>query len=112
MDAPWIECGFVLDGRQVSVSVRRLSATERQRVAAEIAWFAEGLMTASPASEGWRTLFDRILSEDVAITLDEERMNAEGVWDELVCCTFAAFLSANDLDASIKSCLRTAARSA
>ena len=37
MDTAWIECGFFVAGQRVNVSVRRLSAEERQRVAAEIA---------------------------------------------------------------------------
>ena len=99
-------CGFTFDDQQVVVSVRRLTAGERQRVAAEIAWFAEGLLTATPQSEGWRTLIDRILSQDVAITLDEERMNTVA-WDQLICRVFETFVTANQLDGSIRDYLRT-----
>ena len=103
MDPAWIECGFTLAGQYVTVSVRRLGPEERQRVAAEIAWFAEGVMTEIHHREAWRTVCDRILSRDVTITLDEERLNGvEGAWDQLVCRAFEAFVTANELDGTIK----------
>jgi hypothetical protein len=104
MDAGWINCGFILAGQSVNVSVRRLSADERQRMAAEIAWFAENLLTAHPQSERWSMLLDRILSQDVSITIDEARFsNTRRAWDQLICLTFQAFVTANNLDGSIRT---------
>jgi hypothetical protein len=87
----------------VNVSVRRLSPDERQRIAAEVAWFAENLVTAHPQSERWGLLLDRILSQDVSITFDEARFsNTRHAWDQLICLTFQAFVTANSLDGSIR----------
>lgn len=103
MDSGWIDCGFLLSGQRVNVSVRRLCPEERQRVAAEIAWFAESLLAAIPQSESWSKLFDRILSEDVSITLDEQAFSpAKQDWDQLICLTFEAFVKANELGGPIE----------
>lgn len=107
MGAGWIDCGFFLSGQRVKVSVRRLSPEERQRVAAEIAWFAETLLTAAPQSESWSTLFNRILSEDVSITLDEATFShANRDWNQLICLTFEAFVTANELGEPIQRQLK------
>src|SRR5262245_8140553 len=104
MDPAWIQCGFTIGDQQVQVSVRRLNPDQRRRVAAEIAWFAEGLLsTGRPCSPEWKTLLDRILTQDVAVTLDQERLgHGRDAWDQLVCRTFEAFLTANQLDRDIK----------
>ena len=102
MDAGWIDCGFFLAGQRVTVSVRRLNPDERQRVAAEIAWFAESLLAATPQSERWSMLLNRILSEDVSITLDKAQFgHKKRDWDRLICLTFEAFVKANELNGSI-----------
>jgi len=103
MGAGWIDCGFFVAGQRVDVSVRRLSAGERQRVAAEIAWFAESLLMSTPQSKNWSALINRILSQDVSITLDESRFgHANRDWDQLICLTFEAFVTANELGGPIK----------
>ena len=103
MEASWIDCGFFLSGQRVNVSVRRLGPEERQRVAAEIAWFAENLLTDTPESPSWSMLLDRILSQDVSITLDEKTFSpAKRDWDRLICLTFEAFVNANELGGPIK----------
>jgi hypothetical protein len=107
VDAAWIDCGFFLCGQRVNVSVRRLNEDERRRVAAEIAWFAESLLTTTPQSESWSELFNRILSQDVSITLDEEAFSQTNRdWDQLICRTFEAFVTANELGGQIRSQLR------
>jgi len=107
MDAGWIDCGFFLAGQRVNVSVRRLSAEERQRVAAEIAWFAESLLMATSLSENWSELINRILSQDVSITLDEAMFGKTNRdWDQLICLTFEAFVAANELGGPIKCQLK------
>jgi len=107
MDGGWIDCGFYVAGQRVKVSVRRLSLEERQRVAAEIVWFAESLLMAAPQSESWSTLLNRILAQDVSITLDERRFSpTPRDWDRLLCLTFEAFVIANELGEPIKSQLQ------
>ena len=102
MDADWIDCGFHLSGQRVNVSVRRLSPDERQRVAAEIAWFADSLLAAVPQSESWSTLLNRILSQDVSITLDEKTFgHSNRDWERLICLTFEVFVTANELGGQI-----------
>lgn len=111
MSATWINCGFELEGQQINVAVRRLEPDERRRMAAEIAWFADGMLAAgtAPKPEGWPDLLDRILSQDVTITLDEARFGeAEDVWDQLVCRVFEAFVTANHLDPTIRRHLASA----
>ncbi|HUK32402.1 MAG TPA: hypothetical protein VLV86_00740, partial [Vicinamibacterales bacterium] len=65
MDSTWIQCRFVLGGQEIQVLVRPLSPDERQRTAAEIAWFGENLLS-DGQSERWSALLDRILSQDVS----------------------------------------------
>ena len=104
MDASWIQCGFLLGGQRISVSVRPLNPDERQRMAAEIAWFAENLLTANAQPERWSVFLDRILSEDVSITLDDTRFcNTRRAWDQLICLTFQAFVTANNLEGTIRN---------
>ena len=105
MDAAWIDCAFDVAGQRVNVAVRRLDADERQRVAAEIAWFADGLVAPDrfvrPA--GWPELLERILTRDVAITFGEDAWpQSAPVWDELVCRAFEMFVTANCIDAPIR----------
>jgi hypothetical protein len=102
MEAPWIEYGFDLSGQQVHVAVRRLGSDERLRMAAEIAWFADALTAAGTVRPGWPDLLDRILSNDVAITCDEDLWEgSRQVQDEIVCRAFEAFVTANQLGPGI-----------
>ena len=96
----WTECSFDVEGRHVGVAVKRLDPDERQRMAAEIAWFAEGLLT--PGVElnntGWPALLSEVLSRCVSITLDEDRLeNADDFWQQVICRTFEAFAVTNRL---------------
>jgi len=96
----WAECSFEVEGRRVTVSVRRLVHDERQRMAAEIAWFAEGLLT--PGVElkttGWSALLGEVLARHVAITVDEEGVDdADDFWNQVLCRTFEAFGVTNQL---------------
>jgi hypothetical protein len=96
----WLERSFDVDGRHVDVSVRRLADDERERMAAEIAWFAEGLLTSGVerAATGWPVLLQTILSRDVAITLDEDRPDrTDRFWHQVVCRAFEEFVRANHL---------------
>jgi hypothetical protein len=100
MRGAWIESSFDVEGQHVGVSVRRLDDDERRRMAAEIAWFAEGLLTPGVdlGSTGWPALLDTILSHSVAITLDEDRADdAVDFWNQVICRTFDAFVKANQL---------------
>ena len=109
MDGTWIQCGVFVGDQRVDVSVRRLGPDERQRMAAEIAWFAENLLTANAQSDRWSVLLDRILSQDVSITLDEAQFShSDRAWDQLICLTFQAFVTANKLGGPIRSQLSLA----
>jgi hypothetical protein len=68
MSAMWVESGFDVSGRHVSISVKRLGDHEGERLAAEMAWFAQGLLTrdVDVQSVGWERVLQRILSEHVA----------------------------------------------
>ena len=103
MDSTWIQSGFELNGQHVGVSVRRLSADEHRRLAAEIAWFADEVLLAQRASAGWGPIIERILSQGVTVTMDEEQLNGNPhAWDELVCRLFQTFVVVNQLDGAIK----------
>jgi hypothetical protein len=97
----WIECSFDVEGQRIGVSVKRLDEDERQRMAAEIAWYAAGLLT--PGVELWSTtswpaLLDRILSHYVAITVAEDRSgDAVDFWNQVICRSFGAFARTNRL---------------
>jgi hypothetical protein len=96
----WTECSFHVQGRHVGVAVKRLEPDERQRMAAEIAWFAEGLLTPGVelSDTGWPAFLSEILAHCVSITLDEDRLdNADGFWQQVICRTFEAFAVANRL---------------
>jgi hypothetical protein len=98
--ASWAACSFEVKGRRIGVSVKRLDHDERQRMAAEIAWFAEGLLT--PGVElkttGWSALLGEILSRYVAITLDEEGLeDPTDFWNQVMCRAFEAFAVTNQL---------------
>ncbi len=96
----WTECSFDVEGRHVGVAVRRLDHDERQRMAAEIAWFAEGLLTPGVelSNTGWPAFLSEVLSRCVAITLDEDRLeHADDFWQQVICRTFEAFAVTNHL---------------
>ena len=105
MDASWIDCAFEVEGERVEVAVRRLTADERQRMSAEIAWHADVVLTSKNGARpsGWSVLLERILAHNVAITISEDvRWQSKSAWDELVCRVFEMFVIANDLDAPIR----------
>ena len=104
----WIQSSFALYGRQVGVSVRRLRDDERRRVAAQIAWFAGGIVDgANPSAMRWPAFLQDILANDVAITLDEEGTDAiSGFWDHVLYRIFQTFVSANQLDAAVRFNMR------
>jgi len=103
MAATWIKSGFDLNGQHVGVSVRQLSADEHRRLAAEIAWFADEILLSQKTSDGWRPVIERILSQDVTVTMDERQLNGDPhVWDELICRLFQTFVVVNRLDAAIR----------
>ena len=97
----WIECSFDVEGQHIGVSVKRLDDDERQRMAAEIAWYAAGLLTpgVEPGStSSWPALLDQILSHYVAITVDEDRSDAAvDFWNQVICRSFGAFARTNRL---------------
>src|ERR1700676_905612 len=68
-----IESSFEIDRHHVRVSVRRLDEYERERVAAEIAWFADVLSTPGVDADavGWMPFIQRLL-DDVDITVDDD----------------------------------------
>jgi hypothetical protein len=97
----WIESSFDVDGHRFGVSVRRLDDRERQRTAAEIAWFAHGLVSPEVDLEaiGWTMLLQQILSECVAITADEDALDRlESLWNQVICRALDAFVQVNELD--------------
>src|SRR5215471_15823090 len=72
MGGAWMYCTFDLRGHPVTVAVRRLEADERVRLAAEIAWYAAGLIGCEPfPPAGWPDLLDRIFTNDVAVSCSE-----------------------------------------
>jgi hypothetical protein len=96
----WVECSFEIEGQRVGARVRRLGDDERGRMAAEIAWFADGLLTPGVELDGtaWPSLLDEILTRHVTVTLDADRSeDAVGFWRQVVCLTFEAFVKANEL---------------
>jgi hypothetical protein len=104
----WIECSFDLDGRHVGVSVRRLDDDERRRMAAEIAWFAQGVLSSLELKAmEWPAFLQRILLHDVSITVDEEGLDLiAGFWDRALCRVFEAFVLANGLGPVVRTHLR------
>ena len=106
----WMERGLMIAGHSVKVAVRRLDPDEAQRVAAEIAWFADAVFDGSVRPE-WQQLLDRILTHDVAITLDENLFSrTDAAWDQLVRQAFETFVAANGLDGTIRTRLAVAPR--
>jgi hypothetical protein len=100
----WIECSFDVDGRQVGVSVRRLDDDERRRIAAEIAWFVQGILSRTELKAmDWSAFLQRILSNDVSITVDEDGLDSiTGFWDRVLCRVFETFVLANGLDPAVR----------
>jgi hypothetical protein len=95
----WIKCSFEVQGRPVTASVRRFDQDERQRVSAEIAWFLESLAAGLElATIGWPDFLERVVSPNVAVTVDEHGLEpAPHFWNQLFCRTFEALMLANDL---------------
>jgi len=103
----WIESSFEVEGQQIGVSVRRLGDDERQRMAAQLAWFAQGVTNGiDPSAMKWQEFFQTILDGDVAVTLDEAGVDqASGFWDEVLRRTFEVFIRANQLGPVVKMSL-------
>jgi len=99
MGGAWMYCTFDLRGHPVTVAVRRLEADERVRLAAEIAWYAAGLIGCEPfPPAGWPDLLDRIFTNDVAVSCSEVLWEgSRQIQDEIVCRVFEAFVTANQL---------------
>src|SRR5471030_1220132 len=96
----WAESSFDADGHRVRVSVRRLEGDQRERVAAEMAWFAHYLITPGVDLEaiGWIPFLQRILLDDVALTVDEDVVDRlESMWDEVVWRTLGVFYRGESL---------------
>ena len=99
MDGSWMYCTFDLCGHSVHVAVRRLDSDERVRLAAEIAWYAAGLIACEPfRPAGWPDLLDRIFTKDVTVSCSEDLWEgSRQIQDEIVCRAFEAFVTANQL---------------
>jgi hypothetical protein len=106
----WIEASFDVDGHHFGVSVKRLDDRERERTAAEMAWFAHGLLTPEVDLKaiGWTPFLQQVLSEYVAITVDEDKMDRlESMWDQVICLALRAFVDVNELDPALRRYLRS-----
>ena len=109
----WIESSFDVDGHHVRVSARRLVDHERERIAAEMTWVAQCLLTPEVDLEaiGWTPLLQQILSEYVAITVDEGTLDRlEGIWDEVVRRALGAFIQVNERSPALRRYLRAERR--
>jgi hypothetical protein len=78
---------------------------EHERVAARMAWFAQNLVMpdAAVATIGWMSFVQNILSDNVAITVDENVLDClEGPWNEVVWGSMKTFVDVNRLDPTLK----------
>jgi hypothetical protein len=68
------------------VSAKRLDDHERERTAAEMAWCAHGLLAPEVDREaiGWTPFLQQVLSEYVAITVDEDKLDRLDMWDQVI----------------------------
>jgi hypothetical protein len=111
MSAMWIESEFDVGGRHVLVSVKRVDDLEGERLAAEMAWFAQGLLTRAEDVEsaaGWASVLQQILTEHVAITVEEDTLDdLERIWDPLVHQALETFLRVNRLNTILRRYLHT-----
>lgn len=82
MATRWTDASFDLEGHRIGVSVKRLADDEVERLAAHLAWFAT--VAATPGADldatEWPQLLQRIMSDDVSFTVDDETL---GRLDEL-----------------------------
>jgi hypothetical protein len=104
-----VESSFEAGGHCVRVSVTPLGEAERERVAAEMAWFADLLSTPGVDVEatGWMPFLQRLL-DDVAITVDDHVVDQlQGIWDQVVWRALRAYIDANRLDPSLKRHLQS-----
>jgi hypothetical protein len=104
-----VESSFEADGHCVRVSIRRLGDEERERVAVEMAWFAELLSTPGVDAEasGWMVFLQRML-DDVTITVDDHVVDSlQSMWNQVVWRTLRAYIDANHLDPSLTRHLRS-----
>src|ERR1700681_3340422 len=88
MSPMWVESWFDVGGCHVYVLVKRLDEDDGQRLSAEMAWFAQGLLTPGVDLDaiGWTTFLQQVLSEYVAITVDDDTMDGlEPLWTQVVC---------------------------
>jgi len=101
-----LESSFDTNGIHVRVSIKRLCDEERKRIAAEVAWFTDLLLTpgVDPDAVGWTSFLQRIL-DDVAITVDDEAVDQlQPLWDLVLSRALRAYIDANGLDACLKQC--------
>jgi hypothetical protein len=105
----WIESSFDVGGRRVGVSIKRLDGRDGDRLSAEMAWFAQGLLTPGVDLEaiGWPAFLQQLLSEYVAITVDDDTLEKlETLWTQVVCRALETFMHVNRLDPALKQYLR------
>jgi hypothetical protein len=100
----WVDTSFDVDGHHVGVSVRRLEDPEAERIAAEMAWFAQRLLTGVDIEGiGWTTFLQQILSDSVDLTVAEDTLTQlESKWDLVVCRTLSVFVEANKLGPALR----------
>jgi hypothetical protein len=77
----------------------------------EMAWFAQGVLARAgdvESAAGWASVLQQILTEHVAITVDEDAVDDLGsIWDQLVHQALEAFMRANGLNPVLKRYLCT-----
>ncbi len=102
-----LESSFDANGIQVRVSIKRLRDDERKRIAAEVAWFTDLLLTPGVDADavGWTSFLQRML-DDVAITVDDGAVEQlQPLWDLVLWRVLRAYIDANGLDACLKQWL-------
>jgi hypothetical protein len=106
----WIHCSFDLEARRIDAAIRRFDEHERQRVAAEAAWFAESALAGVKAeAPAWKEFLERVMSSHVALTMNEEGLDAaDEFWYRLFCRAFEMVLVVNGLDHAIRARIWTA----
>jgi hypothetical protein len=100
----WINSSFDLDGHRVVASVKRLHDDEAARLTAKLAWFASVVETpgADLDATEWPQLMQRILSDYVALTVDDETLERlEQLWTPLCSGAFRAFVEVNEIDPAV-----------
>jgi hypothetical protein len=104
MATRWIETSFDLDGHRIGVSVRRLRDDEAARLAASLAWFASVALTpgADLDATDWPQVLQRILSDYVSLTVDDETLaRREELWTPLCLGALRSFVTVNQIDPAV-----------